>query len=125
MDKTKAEIKQDLSNINQAIAERVRMQRILKGCTQTDAAKLLGISFQQMQKYETGANRISAPNLFYLAQALDLPIEAFFPDQNATDYGEPSFTKRSLLLLHTFEKLQDHTKLTLQDLIDDLLRGAA
>ncbi len=48
--------------------------------TQTDLANVMGLSFQQVQKYERGTNRISASKLFRLSQVLDVPINYFFED---------------------------------------------
>ena len=48
--------------------------------TQTDLANTLGMSFQQVQKYENGVNRISASRLFELSLLFDLPVEYFFED---------------------------------------------
>ena len=53
------------------------------GLSQTALAERVGVSFQQVQKYESGRNRISASRLHGLAQALGAPIQAFFPQ--ATD----------------------------------------
>ena len=60
------------------IGKRIRERRTLLGINQGELAKLIGISFQQLQKYETGENRISAARLFRLSNALDAPITWFF-----------------------------------------------
>jgi DNA-binding XRE family transcriptional regulator len=57
---------------------RLRQRRVLLGITQEALAQRIGISFQQMQKYETGENRISAARLFRLSQLLDVPVTWFF-----------------------------------------------
>ncbi len=62
------------------VGSRVRQRRTLLGMTQTNLSDAIGMSFQQMQKYETGANRISASRLFALSRVLDVPIEYFFDD---------------------------------------------
>ncbi len=60
------------------IGQRVRHRRWLLGMTQQQLAQSVGIRFQQIQKYESGANRISASRLWDLARALDMPVSFFF-----------------------------------------------
>ncbi|SMO93290.1 Transcriptional regulator, contains XRE-family HTH domain [Thalassovita litoralis] len=56
--------------------------RVLIGRTQTELAAALNTSFQQVQKYETGRNRISASKLFQAAQYLSQPVNSFFPEMD-------------------------------------------
>src|SRR5579883_3258116 len=60
------------------VGSRVRLQRIMRGMTQTDLARLVGISFQSVQKYERGENRVSASRLHEFAQALGVTEQFFF-----------------------------------------------
>ncbi len=60
------------------VGQRLRQRRSLLGMTQQKLAVAVGIKFQQIQKYESGANRVSASRLFALAQALDVPVSYFF-----------------------------------------------
>ena len=62
------------------VGARLRQRRTLMGMSQTNLGDVLGVSFQQVQKYENGANRISASRLFDLARVFDVPIEYFFDD---------------------------------------------
>ncbi len=62
------------------VGNRIRMRRILLGKSQEVVAAHLGVSFQQLQKYESGANRVSASRLFDLAHILMSPISYFFDD---------------------------------------------
>lgn len=59
---------------------RLRQRRTLLGINQTTLGDALGVSFQQVQKYENGTNRISASRLFDLSQFLDVPVEFFFEE---------------------------------------------
>ena len=68
------------SPIDLHVGARVRQRRVLLGMTQTNLADALGLTFQQIQKYERGVNRISASRLFELSQLFDLPVEYFFED---------------------------------------------
>ncbi len=62
------------------VGGRARMRRTLLGMTQTDLGDAIGLTFQQVQKYERGANRISASRLCELSRVLDVSIEYFFED---------------------------------------------
>lgn len=67
------------------VGKKLKQIRILRGMTQTDVASGLNISFQQVQKYELGRNRISASKLFELARILDVPPAYFFDGLEGTD----------------------------------------
>ncbi|CUI77749.1 helix-turn-helix domain-containing protein [Cognatishimia activa] len=60
------------------VGKRIRHRRWLVGMTQQQLAEQVGIKFQQIQKYETGANRVSASRLWDIADALDVPVSFFF-----------------------------------------------
>ncbi len=66
--------------IDAHVGARLRQRRTLLGMTQTTLGDALGLTFQQVQKYERGTNRISASRLFDLLQVLDVPLEYFFDD---------------------------------------------
>jgi transcriptional regulator with XRE-family HTH domain len=61
-----------------AIGERLRALRLDRGLSQSALASMAGVSFQQLQKYESGANRISAGRLMRIAAALGVPVTAFY-----------------------------------------------
>lgn len=60
------------------VGRQLRKRRTDLGLTQQELARVLNITYQQVQKYETGGNRVNAGKLFILAKALDVPIEYFF-----------------------------------------------
>jgi transcriptional regulator with XRE-family HTH domain len=62
------------------VGSRVRMRRKMLGLSQERLGERLGITFQQIQKYEKGTNRVGASRLQAMAQALDVPVAFFFPD---------------------------------------------
>ena len=68
------------NHIDKEIGFRIRKYRTSKGLTQSDLAEHLGISFQQVQKYELGHNRIAASKLYSISQALGVSPDAFFAD---------------------------------------------
>ena len=71
------------------------LRRTLFGMTQTDLGDALGLTFQQVQKYERGTNRISASRLYDLSRVLDVSIEHFFEDiPAAVAASSPAATKR-------------------------------
>lgn len=64
------------------VGKRLRQRRQLLGLTQQKLAEKVNIRFQQIQKYESGANRVSASRLWALAKALDVPVSFFFEGLN-------------------------------------------
>jgi transcriptional regulator with XRE-family HTH domain len=67
-----------LNLIDMHVGSRVRMRRLMLDLSQTDIADALGLTFQQVQKYEKGSNRISASRLQHLSQILQVPVPFFF-----------------------------------------------
>ena len=68
------------------VGNRVRMRRLMLGMSQTDLADALGLTFQQVQKYEKGTNRISSSKLHHISNFLQAPIPFFFESlPNASD----------------------------------------
>lgn len=65
------------------VGKRVRHRRWMMGMTQQQLGDLVGIKFQQIQKYETGMNRISASRLWDIAKSLEVPINYFFEGLDA------------------------------------------
>jgi transcriptional regulator with XRE-family HTH domain len=74
--------------IDLAIGSRLRLRRLSMGFSQETLARALGITFQQIQKYERGTNRIFASRLFHLARVLRVPASYFF--QGLSPEGEAS-----------------------------------
>jgi transcriptional regulator with XRE-family HTH domain len=66
------------NDIDLHVGKRLRRRRRLLGLTQQQLAESVGIRFQQIQKYECGANRVSASRLFELAESLDVPVQYFY-----------------------------------------------
>jgi transcriptional regulator with XRE-family HTH domain len=77
--------------VDVSIGSRLRLRRLALGFSQETLARSLGITFQQIQKYERGTNRIFASRLFHLARALRVPVAYFFqglPAEDATGAGQ-------------------------------------
>lgn len=70
--------RRDPNYIDVHVGARIRMRRQLVNMSQERLGELLGITFQQVQKYEKGSNRISASRLFYASKTLGVPVQFFF-----------------------------------------------
>ncbi len=90
--------------IDLAVGARMRHFRLQKGYTQEELAKKLGVSFQQVQKYETAGNRISASRLYDVTQILGVSMVDFFRDENITGKQE-SLSEKSLLTASNLDKI--------------------
>lgn len=73
--------------VDRRLGQRVRTRRLEIGMSQEKLADLLGVTFQQVQKYEKGINRIAASRLFDIAAALDVPISNFFEGLTSARVG--------------------------------------
>jgi transcriptional regulator with XRE-family HTH domain len=71
------------------VGKRLRLRRTLLGMSQEKLGELLGLTFQQVQKYERGVNRIGSSRLFELGQILDVPISFFFDDLPGSANAQP------------------------------------
>ena len=117
------------TDIDLHLGKRLRRRRRLLGLTQQQLANAVGIRFQQIQKYECGANRISAARLFQLAKALETPITYFYDSLN-TDTGmmteiqndgiEVFSRKETLDLIQAYYQLSERPRRRLLDLAKSL-----
>jgi transcriptional regulator with XRE-family HTH domain len=113
------------------VGAQLKKHRLIRGVSQTVIGKALGISFQQMQKYENGSNRMSASKMQAAANLLQVPVAAFFdggPDAGgktgaaALPWGNLLSTKEGVALCSNFAKITDDA---LRRLILDLVRYGA
>ncbi len=90
------------SPIDTHVGARIRLRRTMLGMSQERLGEALGLTFQQVQKYERGVNRVGASRLFDLSRVLDVPISFFFDDmsdagaQAAAPLGTALSGRRSL-----------------------------
>ncbi len=84
--------RRDPNYIDVHVGSRIRMRRQLISMSQEKLGELLGITLQQVQKYEKGTNRISASRLFYTAKILGVPVQSFFEDLPGIE-GESGFSE--------------------------------
>ncbi len=82
--------------VNAHVGGRLRKRRILLGFSQTRLGESLDLSFQQIQKYERGIDRISVGRLVHLAEVLDVPITYFFEELSGLDESTPKVLKSAL-----------------------------
>lgn len=114
------------------VGRRIRQRRWLTGKTQKQLAELVGIKFQQIQKYETGANRVSASRLWDIAQALDVPVAFFFDglkraekeDSDTSISPELLENKETMDLVRTFHEVPEGKRRHLLDLTRALSEAA-
>lgn len=97
------------------VGQGVRSRRMLRGMTQSVLAEQIGLTFQQLQKYESGANRISASRLWEIAQILDVPVASFFDGIEPETSGARD--------LPEFESPPDVEMLETAKAVQDLPRG--
>lgn len=92
------------------VGSRVRMRRVMLGMSQTTLAKHVGVTFQQVQKYEKGSNRIGGSRLQQLAAALKVPIAFFFEGDMDNADGPMSAelfgTKEGIRLSKAFVRIE-------------------
>lgn len=77
--------KKQANPIDVQVGNRVRIRRMLIGMSQERLGDLLGLTFQQVQKYEKGVNRIGAGRLFEVSRILNVPVDFFYEGLNAPD----------------------------------------
>jgi transcriptional regulator with XRE-family HTH domain len=94
------------------VGSRVRLRRMMLGMSQERLGESLGITFQQIQKYEKGTNRIGASRLQHIARVLTVPVSFFFEDapgapaEEAAGMAEPKSTHYVVDFLSSAEGLQ-------------------
>ena len=71
--------------VDQHVGSRVRLRRMLLGMSQERLGESMGLTFQQVQKYEKGVNRIGASRLFQISKILDVPVQFFFEEAPHSD----------------------------------------
>jgi transcriptional regulator with XRE-family HTH domain len=72
------------------VGGRIRLRRTLLGLSQEKLGEMIGLTFQQVQKYERGSNRVGASRLFDLSRVLDVPMSFFFEDMDEQPAAKPS-----------------------------------
>jgi transcriptional regulator with XRE-family HTH domain len=114
------------------IGESIRAHRLIVGMTQGDLARRLGVSFQQIQKYEKGANRVGAGRLPQIARIFDIPISALFEANADTSPGKSAGAaptklipdRNTLKLLNAFKGIGNRKiRYSLVDLVNAIAKA--
>lgn len=80
MAKRKKMLQRSAGKADQDLGQRIRLRRVEMKVSQSELGERLGVSFQQVQKYEKGVNRVGAARLQQIAEALDVPVTFFYDD---------------------------------------------
>jgi transcriptional regulator with XRE-family HTH domain len=117
------------------VGQRIRIQRMATGLSQTTLADQLGVTFQQVQKYEKGVNRVGAGRLTKIAKTLGVPVSTFFGANDAgtidrSDRHTPSSPLKlltvpgALRLLRAYGQLNDgKMRRSIVDLVENIAAG--
>ena len=111
------------SPVDVAVGRNARLWRMARGLSQAQLAERLGVTFQQLQKYEVGANRIGTGRLVKLAAVLRVPVAALFEGTDAPEHSHSSLSllsdSRSLRLAQAFAAIKNSTlRLSLVNLVE-------
>ena len=123
---------EDPHPVDRHVGRRVKEKRLDLGLTQTALAKAVGVSFQQVQKYEKGVNRVSASKLFEMADFMKVDIPFFFhgyssPQVGAAEDAAPTFdhehqpTKTSVEITRLAPRLAPRKQKLILDMMRDML----
>ncbi len=115
------------------VGQNIRICRLQQKCSQTELGRRIGVTFQQVQKYEKGANRVGASRLSQISEVLGVPLLALFDGSTtAAQHAKPEETPRALLanphslrLLQGFDRIgSDAARSALLQLVDALAEEA-
>jgi transcriptional regulator with XRE-family HTH domain len=117
------------TSVDIAVGRNVRIWRMGKGLSQAQLATRLGVTFQQVQKYEVGANRLGTGRLVKLAAILGVPIAALFEGADAADASRSLLAliadKRAFRLATAFAAISDaNCRLSLVNLVEKIAAHA-
>lgn len=116
MQESRNETPRRLDPLDVLVGKRIRTQRLVCKMSQSELGKRLGITFQQIQKYESGVNRVGAGRLQTIAKIFNLPVSVFFGEDTATqESGEAANetihkflnTARAVKLVKDFSRIKD------------------
>lgn len=98
--------------MDRLIGQKIQIFRKAKGMTQTELGAFLGVTFQQVQKYESGANRVGSGRLVEIARALEVPILKFFGEKAKAANGTKTVTDHlaepyAVEMLQAFAKIKN------------------
>jgi transcriptional regulator with XRE-family HTH domain len=104
------------------IGKKIREFRLIAGLTQEKLAEKLGITFQQVQKYERGATKVNLTRLQQLAGILDVPVSAFFEESSLTVYR---LSEEEMCLLKAFKQVPESLRGSVLEIVSNLVQKRA
>ena len=111
------------AQLNQHLGKKLRLRRTSLGLTQTQVAKAINVTFQQIQKYEKGTNGVSSARLLQLSSFLKVPIKYFFEDyQDFSSTNESNIASKDVnysFLVRLFNELEPQQKDKLLEVLRD------
>jgi transcriptional regulator with XRE-family HTH domain len=116
--------------VDKLVGRNIRIHRLAKGLSQTGLGDQLGVTFQQVQKYEKGHNRVGSGRLFRIASILGVHVTVFYegsdrldsPPQSPLDFVDDP---QSFRLVRAFSEIQDvHLRRSLVELIESIAQAA-
>ena len=111
------------AQLNQHLGKKLRLRRTSLGLTQTQVAKAINVTFQQIQKYEKGTNGVSSARLLQLSSFLKVPIKYFFEDyQDFSSTNESNVASKDVnysFLVRLFNELEPQQKDKLLEVLSD------
>jgi transcriptional regulator with XRE-family HTH domain len=128
-----AKTKRSTRPVDVLVGHNIRICRMQQGLSQTELGQRVGLTFQQIQKYENGANRVGASRVIQVAGALGVSLGALFDGTSTAARGEPDPYERgrlthphALRLVQAFDRIADSKRRTaVLDLVDSLGNGHA
>jgi len=109
------------AQLNQHLGKKLRLRRTSLGLTQTQVAKAINVTFQQIQKYEKGTNGVSSARLLQLSSFLKVPIKYFFEDYQDFNSNEEHNSSKDVnysFLVRLFNDLESQQKDKLLDILN-------
>ena len=111
------------AQLNQHLGKKLRLRRTSLGLTQTQVAKAINVTFQQIQKYEKGTNGVSSARLLQLSSFLKVPIKYFFEDyQDFSSTNNSNVTSKDVnysFLVRLFNELEPQQRDKLLEVLRD------
>lgn len=120
------------TDLDANVGKRIRVRRLQLGLSQVQLSRVLGVSFQQLQKYESGANRLSAGRIYDLARHLGVTLDYFFEGvgmgtkKSVADEALVKIDKQAINLVRNFSQISDPaTRAAVQNFVLKLGRAQA
>jgi len=123
-------MKRSPNPVDKHVGSRIRMRRMMLGMSQEKLADGLGVTFQQVQKYEKGRNRIGAGRLQHISHILQIPVPFFFEGSPQGDAPSPAYvsdflaTTDGLALIEAFLQIKEPTlRQRIVELVEEIATG--